>query len=98
MNTTRLSWFAFYVDDFLGGTIGWLQAHLGAYLQALLGQWKSGDLQAIPADEETLSIICHGPLPDRVRAKFVEIDIDGRKYLRNERLASEWAKAKQEIC
>jgi uncharacterized protein YdaU (DUF1376 family) len=93
---TRLHWFAFWVDDFLGGTTNMLQVHLGAYLQAILAQWKSGDLQAIPADEETIRVICRGPMYARVRAKFTEIEVEGEKYLRNERLAAEWLNAKRE--
>lgn len=93
---SRLTWFPFYVDDFLGGTSSFLQAELGAYLQALLAQWQSKDLCAIPDDAARLSSICRGPMPKVVRSKFTAVTIEGAQYLRNERLAREWERAKQE--
>lgn len=93
----RLSWFPFYVNDYLGGTSALLPAEHGAYLLALLAQWQSQDLQAIPDDPVRLLVICRGnDFSESVRRKFKSVKIDGQKYLRNERLAGEWGKAKNE--
>jgi uncharacterized protein YdaU (DUF1376 family) len=92
---SRLAWFPFYVDDFLGGTSAMLVGELGAYLAALLAQWQSGDLQAIPDDPARLARVCGGePFPPIVRAKFKSVDIDGARFLRNTRLATIWEKQK----
>lgn len=92
---SRLAWFPFYVDDFLGGTSAMLPAELGAYLSAMLAQWQSANLQAIPDNEARLARICAGePFPAIVREKFQQIIIDGKPYLRNKRLADIWKKQK----
>lgn len=81
-----LAWFPLLVDDWLGGTLSMTQAELGAYLQALIGQWKSRALQAIK-DNDSLISLCRGPMTPEVRSKFISIEIEGVKYLRNEKLA-----------
>lgn len=88
---SRLAWFPLYVDDLLGGTSTMLMGELGSYLAALLSQWQSGDLQAIPDNEARLARICGGePFPPTVRLKFERIMIDGKPYLRNKKLATIW--------
>jgi len=82
-----LTWFPFFVDDWLGGTVGMLQGELGAYLQALIAQWKSGDFQAIKDDKKYLRNVCRGPMTSQVREKFTTVTIKGQRYLRNKRLA-----------
>lgn len=72
-----------------------LPAELGAYLSAMLAQWQSANLQAIPDDEARLARICAGePFPAVVREKFERVIIDGKPYLRNIKLAGIWAKQK----
>ena len=94
---SRLAWFPFYVDDFLGGTSALLPAELGAYLSALLAQWQSGDVKGIPNDPIRLAVVCRGSdFTCVVRNKFAVVEIGGHQYLRNERLAREWDKAKAE--
>src|SRR5262245_53242745 len=69
-------------------------AERGAYLSALLQQWQSGERQCVPDELERLRVICGGDgFTLAVREKFIEVEIDGRKYLRNERLANEWSRA-----
>jgi len=72
------------------------QAEIGAYILALLEQWASKDLKAIPDHPRTLRRIARGPFPASVRHKFVSVEINGEAYLRNERLAEEWVSAKAE--
>lgn len=92
---SRLAWFPFYVDDFLGGTSTMLVSEIGSYLAAMLAQWQSGDLQAIPDDPARLARICGGePFPASVRTKFESIIINDKAYLRNTRLAKTWEKQK----
>ena len=81
-----LAWFPFFVDDWLGGTLSMSQAELGAYLQALIQQWKSGDLQAIKDSPRAINIICRGRMISEVRNKFVPITVESAKHLRNIRL------------
>jgi uncharacterized protein YdaU (DUF1376 family) len=86
-----LSWFPFFVDDYLGGTSAMLVAEHGAYLLAMLAQWQTAKLQAIPDNSERLIKICGGkPMPPAVREKFISVVIDGEPYLRNEKLAAIW--------
>jgi uncharacterized protein YdaU (DUF1376 family) len=94
-----MSWFRFYPDDFIGGTLsGSLSAtDSGHYLYLLIAQFGSKDRKAIPADLASLSRICFGDPPsERVLAKFEEITIHGQKCLRNKRMAEEWDIAKEE--
>lgn len=91
---SKLAWFPFYVDDFTGGTTSMLQAELGAYLQALLAQWRSGDLQAILDEPERLTAICRGPFSASVREKFKTIKVKGVNYLQNEKLKAIYDKQK----
>lgn len=72
-----------------------LLSEIGAYLSAILAQWQSGSLQAIPDDESRLARICGGEaFPQAVRAKFKSIIIEDKPYLRNNRLARIWEKQK----
>lgn len=72
-----------------------LTSEVGAYLQALLAQWQTGELQAIPDDPERLSRICGGQyFTAAVRAKFKSIEIEGGLFLQNVRLAGIWKKQK----
>jgi hypothetical protein len=74
-----------------------LPAELGAYLLALLEQWSSKEVQAIPDEPARLTRITGlAEFPQAVRVKFIAVEINGAKYLRNERLAREWDKAKRE--
>src|SRR5262249_54750905 len=67
----------------------------GAYLNAMLAQWQSGELQAIPDDPARLAQICGLPeFPLVVREKFTEIRINGRQFLQQKRLKDIWAKQK----
>jgi len=60
----------------------------------LLMQWASKDLQAVPDNPTELAhLLRRERLTPKVRAKFTSITIDGHKYLRNQRLAREWANA-----
>jgi uncharacterized protein YdaU (DUF1376 family) len=90
----KLAWFPFFIDDWLGGTLGMSQGEIGAYLQALLQQWNSGDLQAIKDTPKALQIICRGHMSFQVRSKFISITIDGQKHLRNPRLSEVYADQK----
>lgn len=90
---SALAWFPLFVDDFLGGTSALLPAELGAYLAALLAQWQSAELKAIPDDRARLVRICGGTdFTKPVRNKFVQVEIDQQPYLRNKRLAAIWDK------
>jgi len=75
----RSSWFAFYPDDFSGGTRSMSLAGRGAFIELLGYQFANG---SIPADDRTLCRIT-GAFPDEwsavkeeVLAKF-EFDEDG---------------------
>jgi uncharacterized protein YdaU (DUF1376 family) len=94
---SRLSWFPFYVDDFLGGTTTLSGAECGRYLLCLAAQWASAERGAISAAPDKLRAICRGedPGPD-VLEKFQAITVNGLPYLRNQRLWKEWGKAKAE--
>lgn len=83
-----LPFFPLFVDDWLGGTIAMTPAMKGAYISALIGQWKSREIQGIKDDPKALKVICGCALPSEVRAKFVLVEIEGRRYLRNTKLAS----------
>lgn len=77
----------------MGGICALTDAECGLYLRLLLHQWSTKDVQAIPSDPERLRLICRGIAPgEPVLAKFIESE----NGLRNERLASEWAAAKEE--
>lgn len=87
----RLSWFRFFVDDFLGGVTALSDTDTSHYLRALCAQWGSKARCAIPADPESLRLICRGEAPSaRVLEKFDEVMIDGVKYLRNQKLCDEF--------
>ena len=94
---TRLSWFPFYVDDFLGGVLDLSCEERGQYLSLLLAQWSSKDAQKIPCEVERLTRICGGSTPStRVLEKFDGVVVGDVKYIQNSRLAAEWARAKAE--
>lgn len=93
----RLSWFRFYPDDWWGGIRSLSVPDTGAYLLLILDQWGSGDRQLIDAEPERLRLMLRGLDPSpAVLEKFEEIDIDGRKFLRNKRIAQEWEESKRE--
>jgi len=93
----RLSWFRFFVDDFRGGTELLTSQCVGQYVRCLCAQWDSKSDQRLPDDPESLSLILRGEALDpRVRAKFGTITVGDQKYLRNQRLAEEWAASKAE--
>ena len=87
----RLSWFRLFVDDFEGGTGAFSNEDTGKYLRCLLAQWHSKSRCAIPGDVESLRLICRGDPPSkRVLEKFDQVEIDGQKYLRNQKLCDEF--------
>lgn len=86
-------WFPLYVDDFVGGTSTLTNDELGQYVRLLIAQWASRERQAIPEDKAEW--LLRGPLSPDVRSKFDQVDLEGKSYLRNDRLAQEWAVAKE---
>jgi uncharacterized protein YdaU (DUF1376 family) len=96
---SRLSWFPFYVDDFIGGTLNMTSAEVGQYILLLCAQWSSKDRQSMPSDRAQLTIICKGVPPSAVVMKKFEgvgSDSDQEGGLRNNRLFSEWSKAREQ--
>lgn len=92
----RLSWFRFYVDDFRGGVEMFSCQYVGQYVRLLCAQWDSKEAQCVPADLESLSLILREEPHPKVLAKFDEIEVGSQKFLRNKRLAEEWADSKAE--
>lgn len=92
-----MSWFPFYVDDFLGGTSHMTDAEVGRYVLCLIAQWSSGEQAAILGGEQSLKAMCRGNDPGPVvLEKFAQVDGSSPKRLRNKRLYDEWVKAKRE--
>jgi len=89
----RVSWFRFFVDDFSGGTAALTAQEVGQYVLLLCAQWGTKEEQAIPADVESLTLICHGVMPTaKVLSKFKK----GPNGLRNQRLTEEWEASRRE--
>lgn len=66
----------------------------GHYLLLLCAQWDSKEAQSLPSNLERLTLICGGERPSAyVLAKFDEVTVGDQKFLRNQRLAEEWARA-----
>lgn len=59
--------FQFYVDDFIGGTVGMTAEECGAYIRLLCFQWGHGQ---IPSDSTTIGRIAGCHVSDYVLAKF----------------------------
>lgn len=66
---------------------------VGQYMLLLLAQWQSKDEQAFP--EERVEHLIRGRLSANVRKKFSRVEVRGVRCLRNDRLASEWARASE---
>ena len=93
----RLSWFRFFVDDFDCGTSTLTATDTGNYVRTLCAQWSSKARCAIPADIESLKLICRGDAPSaRVLEKFDVVMVEGVKYLRNQKLCDEYADSARE--
>lgn len=66
---TKSPWFAFYVDDFVSGTISMSMCARGAFVSLLAYQFSNG---SIPSDERTLCRIT-GAFPDEWAAVKAEV-------------------------
>lgn len=78
--------FQVYPDDFMGDTLDFTQAEIGAYWLLLCHQWNRG---SIPVEPERQQNVARGPVTPHVLAKFPKCE-DG--LLRNKRLEKQRAK------
>jgi uncharacterized protein YdaU (DUF1376 family) len=89
MSRKRSPWFAFYVDDWLGGTRRMTAAAKGAFIELLCDQFANG---SIPQDEDQIQMIA-GVRPDEwasIRASVLsKFEDDGDGGLINRRMEKE---------